>query len=105
ISDATLGLIGSTGILSFANGRAYAIRPTGGAMSCASGSCHSSAIEPGWPVKIGIIDEGLLPDVGEGVNGSPVVAPVDCPDGGSGPKVGVSPDAGPAYLLNADGSS
>ncbi len=56
-------------------------------------------------MKIGIIDEGLLPDVGEGINGSPVVAPVSCPDGGGGMKVGVSPDAGPAYLLNGDGSS
>jgi len=56
-------------------------------------------------VKIGIVDEGLLPDVGEGINGSPVVAPLTCSDGGTGMKVGVSPDAGPAYILNPDGTS
>jgi hypothetical protein len=56
-------------------------------------------------VKIGIIDEGLLPDVGEGINGSPVVAPIKCSNGGGGLKIGVSPDAGPGYLLNQNGSS
>jgi hypothetical protein len=43
--------------------------------------------------------------VGEGINGSPVVAPLNCPDGGTGLKVGVSPDAGPAYILNPKGTS
>ena len=43
--------------------------------------------------------------MGEGINGSPVVAPVTCPQGGEGPKIGVTPDAGPGYVLNADGSS
>jgi Subtilase family len=105
VSSATVGVLGQTGVLTFANGRAYAVKPTGGKMSCSGGRCHSTAFEPGWPVKIGIIDEGLLPDVGEGINGSPVVAPVDCPDGGYGMKIGVSPDAGPAYLLNGNGSS
>ncbi len=105
VNSATLGVLGETGLLTFANGRVYAVKPTGGRMTCGGGHCHSTAFEPGWPVKIGIIDEGLLPDVGEGINGSPVVAPVDCPDGGSGMKIGVSPDAGPAYLLNPNGSS
>jgi hypothetical protein len=105
VSSASLGALGASGVLTFANGRVYAIKPTGGSMTCGGGRCHSSAFEPGWPVKIGIIDEGLLPDVGEGINGSPVVAPVDCPDGGAGMKIGVSPDAGPAYLLNPNGSS
>ncbi len=104
-SDTSLGAIGATGILSFANGRMYAIKASGGTMTCTGGSCKSSAIASGWPVKIGIIDEGLLPDVGEGINGSPVVAPVSCSSGGAGMKVGVSPDAGPAYVLNPNGSS
>ena len=105
INSTSLGVIGATGLLSFANGRAYAIRPTGGQMLCNGNSCHSTAFEPGWPVKIGIIDEGLLPDVGEGINGSPVVAPLNCPDGGYGDKIAVSPDAGPAYMLNPNGTS
>jgi hypothetical protein len=105
LNSTSLGVIGATGILTFANGRVYAIKPTGGQMTCNGVSCHSTAFEPGWPVKIGLIDEGLLPDVGEGINGSPVVAPIDCPDGGYGDKIAVSPDAGPAYMLNPNGSS
>jgi hypothetical protein len=105
INSTTLGVIGATGLLSFANGRVYAIKSTGGKMLCNGVSCHSTAFVHGWPVKIGIIDEGLLPDVGEGINGSPVVAPVDCPNGGYGDKIAVSPDAGPAYMLNPNGTS
>ncbi|MGI9184531.1 MAG: hypothetical protein ACR2GZ_06125 [Solirubrobacteraceae bacterium] len=104
-SDASLGALGSSGLLNFGNGRVYAVKATGGQLACANGKCGSPAYESGWPVKIGIIDQGLLPDVGEGINGSPVVAPVTCSSGGAGMKVGVSPDAGPAYLLNRDGSS
>jgi hypothetical protein len=104
-SDPSINAIGGSGVLTFANGRVYAIKPTGGKMTCAAARCHSSAFQPGWPVKIGIIDEGLLPDVGEGINGSPVVAPITCTNGGGGMKIGVSPDAGPAYLLNQNGSS
>jgi hypothetical protein len=112
-TTASLGLLGS--VLRFANSRVYAIKPGGyssepssaatGGFTCASSQCSSSAIRPGWPVKIGLINAGLLPDVGEGINGSPVVAPLTCPEGGSGPKIGVTPDAGPGYVLNADGSS
>jgi hypothetical protein len=115
-TTASLGLIGQTGILHFANGRVYAIKASGcssdpascaggGGFSCASAHCSSSALRTGWPAKIGIIDAGLLPDVGEGINGSPVAAPITCPQGGEGMKVGVTPDAGPGYVLNADGSS
>ena len=105
VTSASLAPVGDTGVLSFANGRVYAIKPTGGTVTCAAGKCTSDAFQPGWPVKIGIIDAGLLPDVGEGINGSPVVAPLTCPSGGKGLKIGVTPDAGPAYLLNPDGSS
>ncbi|HZU60024.1 MAG TPA: S8 family serine peptidase, partial [Solirubrobacteraceae bacterium] len=104
-SDPGVQTIGQSGILTFANGRVYAVKPTGGKMSCSGGRCHSSAFKAGWPVKIGIIDAGLLPDVGEGINGSPVVAPITCTNGGGGMKIGVSPDAGPAYLLNQNGTS
>jgi hypothetical protein len=105
VTAASLGAVGQTGLLTAGNGRLYAIKPTGGSLTCSGGSCSSSAFEPGWPVKIGIIDEGLLPDVGEGINGSPVIAPLTCPSGGTGMKIGVTPDAGPAYILNPDGTS
>ena len=89
--------LGKAGLFSEANGRVYAIKH--------DGTRSGSPFLPGWPVKIGIIDAGLLPDVGEGINGSPVVAPVRCPSGGPGMKIGVTPDAGPAYILNGNGSS
>jgi hypothetical protein len=34
-----------------------------------------------------------------------VVAPVNCPSGGEGPKIGVLSNNGPAYILNPDGTS
>ncbi len=105
VSAASLGVLAQTGVLGFANGRLYAIKAAGGHMRCVAERCSSSAFAPGWPVKVGILDRGLLPDVGEGINGSPVVAPVSCPQGGGGLKIGVTPDAGPAYIFNANGSS
>jgi hypothetical protein len=104
-TSASMTAIGQTGLLGSANGRVYAIKPTGGTLSCSGGSCSSTAFQAGWPVKIGIVDEGLLPDVGEGINGSPVVAQLTCPSGGNGTKIAVTPDGGPGYVLNADGSS
>jgi hypothetical protein len=113
VNTASLGALGN--VLKFANGRVYAINAAGdssnpssdatGGFSCSESHCSSSAFRAGWPAKVGIINAGLLPDVGEGINGSPVVAPVSCPEGGGGLKIGVTPDAGPGYLLNADGSS
>ena len=46
-----------------------------------------------------------LPIVGEGIAGPPVIGPVDCPSGGSGCKVGTATAAGPAYVINGDGTS
>src|SRR5436190_2565044 len=112
-NTASLGLLGT--LLSFGNSRVYAIKASGcaadapscatGGFACESAKCTAAAFRSGWPVKIGIINAGLLPDVGEGIDGSPVVAPLNCPEGGEGPKIGVLPDAGPGYVLNADGSS
>ena len=81
-----------TGILPFANGRVHAFSADGKPVS-------------GWPKKLGIVDAELLPDVGEGVNGGPVIAPLTCPSGGTGNKVGVAPAAGIGYIFNGDGSS
>ena len=115
VSSSSVGALGLTGVLTFANSRVYAIKASGcssepgscatGGFKCAEAHCTSDAFREGWPAKIGVINAGLLPDVGEGINGSPVVAPVACPEGGEGLKVGVTPDAGPGYVLNANGSS
>jgi hypothetical protein len=91
-----------TGLLEFANGRLYSIRADGDPDAPAAGD---SAFEPGWPRPIAIAFAELLPLVGEGINGSPVIAPLDCSSGGSGPKIGTIPAAGMAYLLNPDGTS
>ncbi len=81
-----------------ANGRVYALH--------ADGESHAGGpLVDGWPVKIGLLMSELLPVVGEGINGSPVVAPLTCPSGGEGRKVGVIPAAGLGYILNGDGSS
>src|SRR5207302_3079404 len=111
VTTTSLGVLGS--ILSFANGRVYAINAGGcssnssscatGGFTCASAKCTSTAFRSGWPAKIGLISAGLLPDVGEGIDGSPVVAPVSCPEGGGGPQIGVTPDAGPGALLSPGG--
>jgi len=81
-----------------ANGRLYAVH--------AAGESHPGGpLVEGWPVKLGLLMAQLLPVVGEGVNGSPVVAPLTCPSGGAGNKVGVIPAAGLGYIFNADGTS
>ena len=92
----SLSIIGLTGQFGFGNSRLYEIKPDGN-------TTGNPFLNP--PQKVGLINTGLLPDVGEGINGSPVVAGLSCPSGGSGPKIGVVPDAGPAYIFNPDGSS
>ena len=94
---ASLGVLGQAGILKFANGRLYAIRGNGGS--------GAASLLPGWPFKVARINAELLPVVGEGIDGSPIIGPVNCPNGGSGPKAGVMPDAGIAYVLNKDATS
>ncbi|MBI5106465.1 MAG: VCBS repeat-containing protein [Solirubrobacterales bacterium] len=97
LNAAALAAVGQTGVLSFANSRLYAISP--------DGARRDRPFLPGWPVKVGKVFAELLPVVGEGVTGAPVIGVVDCPSGGRGPKVGVIPDGGPAMVLNPDGSS
>ncbi|MGH2953290.1 MAG: S8 family serine peptidase, partial [Solirubrobacterales bacterium] len=101
-SAPSLTLLEPLGLLDFANGRAYAISPDGDPDAPATGA---SPFLAGWPVPIAIALAELLPIVGEGINGSPVIADLDCSSGGPGAKVGTMPAAGLAYLLNADGSS
>jgi hypothetical protein len=101
-SSASFNLLAPLGLLEFANGRVYAIEPDGDPDAPAAGA---DPFVGGWPVPVGIALAELLPVVGEGINGSPVIAPLDCEAGGSGPKVGTIPAAGPGYLLNPDGSS
>ena len=110
--DASLGTVGALfsllGALSkAANSRVYAIWPDGslhGASSTAPdppGYPNPGAFLPGWPAAIADLDPNLLPDIGDGASNGPAVATVP----GSAPLIAVQSDAGPVYLLHADGSS
>jgi hypothetical protein len=78
--------------LDLANGRLFAYGADGG-------------LRDGWPFRVGILQAGILPLVGEGVTGSPVIGDVRCNGGGEAPRVGTIPAAGVAYLVNPDGQS
>jgi hypothetical protein len=56
----------------------------------------------GWPASIAMLTLELLPYVGEGSNASAVIADVD---GDGDGEIGTASIAGPAYLLNGDGTS
>jgi hypothetical protein len=92
LDTAALSALDKTGALDMANSRLYALDAGG-------------RLLPGWPFKVPRLFAELLPIVGEGVTGSPVIAPLDCASGGSGPKIGEIPDGGPAMVLNPDGTS
>lgn len=98
LNTTVLSLVAHTGLLTPANDRLYAISARGN-------RAPGGAILPGWPFKVASVDAELLPVVGDGITGSPVIAPIRCLHGGPGPKVGVMPSAGAAYLLNGDGTS
>ncbi|MGH2820210.1 MAG: FG-GAP repeat domain-containing protein, partial [Actinomycetota bacterium] len=101
-TTATFFPLSGSGLLGPGNSRLYALSPDGDR----DGNPNpANAILPGWPFKVGIANRELLPVVGEGISGYPVVAPVTCPSGGGGPKIGVLANNGPAYVLNANGTS
>jgi hypothetical protein len=112
VTTGTFSLLGELGqladavdLLSFGNSRVYALSAQGDP-DHETDPDPSDAILPGWPFAPGIVNTELLPVVGEGVTGAPVIAPVDCASGGSpGQRVGVLSNNGPAYVLNPDGSS
>jgi len=103
-TTATFPPLSGSGVLSPGNSRLYALGADGN-----SGS--PLLVEPGelfagdWPFAVGIANTELLPVVGEGVTGYPVIASFSCPFGGAGAKVGVLANNGPAYVLNDDASS
>jgi hypothetical protein len=102
INSGLYALANAAGVLSPGNTRVYAINPGGDGDSNPN---PNNALRPGWPARIGLVTTELLPVVGEGVTGSPAIGPVNCPSGGSGPKVTVMPAAGFSYLLNPNGQS
>ncbi len=98
-----LGILLGAGLADPGNSRIYAIKPTGGSDA---DPLPTDALLPGWPFDVGMLLTETLPIVGEGISGPPVIGPVDCgANGGSGNKVGAATAAGPAYIVNPDGTS
>ncbi|MEW6442739.1 MAG: FG-GAP-like repeat-containing protein [bacterium] len=91
------GLIGLLGKLDLGggNGRLHALHH--------DGTNHPGGpFVEGWPVRLALVEPELLPFVGSGTPGSPVLADVD---GNGSPEIAAFSTIGPAYLLNGDGSS
>lgn len=89
------------------NTRVYALHHDGTAHAPTAATTTTphpddQAYVAGWPAKIGMLVTELLPYVGEGSNGAPVLADVD---GDGTLETATSSMAGPGYLLKADGSS
>lgn len=89
------------------NNRLYAIFPDGslhggGPGSPANGHPNANAFLPGWPARIASAVLELLPVVGNGPDGSPVLGNVN---GGSDLEIGIFGTTGPAYILGPNGSS
>ena len=97
-----LGLV--AGSLSSANATVFAIYPDGTLHAPTGGSAPTGtdpqAFLPGWPVAIADLQPGLLPDVADGVTGSPALGDVN-----GQLDVAVMSSAGPAYLLTSSGAS
>ena len=102
----------NTGVLTPANGRAYAVFSDGychGQSTCSPtppSRVAGNAYVPGWPVKVAILDAELLPYVGSGVDTAPAMASFPCPQNSSpGLRVAVFASDGPAYVFGSDGKS
>jgi subtilase family protein len=80
-----------------ANSRLYTIH--------ADGNAHPGGpFVSGWPAKVAILNGELLPVVGEGMTGYPIIGDVDC-GAVAGPKVGAMANNGEAYVFDPNGRS
>lgn len=87
------------------NNRLYAIYPDGslhGGGPPAGAHPNPNAFLPGWPAKIASLVLELLPVVGNGPDGAPVIGNVN---GGEDLEVGIYATVGPGYVLNSNGIS
>ena len=90
--------------ISPANSRLYALYSDGSDHGGGAPG-YAKAQLPGWPAKIGIVNAELLPVVGEGVTGYPVVGEMSCGADAGGPKIGAMANNGEAYVFGPDGQS
>jgi hypothetical protein len=87
--------------LSPINGRVYAIAHDGTSSPRVAGN-PAGPFLPGWPVKIAIFLDDLLPTVGHGVGQGATLADLD---GDGAEEVAVQGNNGPIYVLRGDGAS
>ncbi|MDX6288084.1 MAG: hypothetical protein QOG53_3569 [Frankiales bacterium] len=95
-------------VLDNGNDRVYALHADGAAHGSGPGSPpngfpNANAFLPGWPARIATAALELLPVVGDGPTGAPVLGPIT-----GDPKrldVGIDGTAGPAYILGPNGVS
>ncbi|MGI0149090.1 MAG: hypothetical protein ACREDF_06125, partial [Thermoplasmata archaeon] len=85
-----------------ANGRFYAVSRMGSLDPAVAGN-PSGPFFPGWPAKIGLLDNDLLPFVGHGVNSFGVLANFD--PGTTALEIAIHSVNGPGYILRGDGTS
>jgi hypothetical protein len=83
------------------NGRVYAIAHDGTLSPRVVGNPAGPYL-PGWPVKIGIILDDLLPTVGHGVGQQAALGDLD---GDGADEIVVQGSNGPLYVLRGNGSS
>jgi hypothetical protein len=100
----TLDLVSQSGAIEGGNTRTYALWADGtrhpGTSTVAN--LGDNSYLKGWPAKIGMVETEVLPDVGSGSNGAPVVGHVL--PGSTTPQIATASVGGPPYLLNADGT-
>ncbi len=87
--------------LSAINGRVYAVAHDGTLSPRVAGNPAGPYL-PGWPVKVGIFLDDLLPTVGHGVCNGAALGDLD---GDGADEVAVQGSNGPLYLLRGDGTS
>lgn len=101
--DANVQLSFFAGVAGLApvNGRLYAIDHAGSLSPRVAGNPAGPYL-PGWPVKIALFSEDLLPTVAHGVTQGAVLGDVD---GDGIDEVVVQGNNGPVYVLRGDGTS
>ncbi len=87
------------------NTRIYALHHEGTAYAASKETVPNlgdNAYLKGWPAKVAMLETELLPDVGSGSDGPPVVADID---GDGKPEIVTASIASPPYVLTPDGKS
>ena len=99
-ANVRLTLFANLAGLSPINGRVYAVDHEGSLSPRVAGNPAGPYL-PGWPVKIALFSEDLLPTVGHGVSQGAALGDVD---GDGIAEVVVHGNNGPVYVLRGDGA-